>query len=124
DSGRMLTGLVMWNRVSFDKMLKETGQPVSDIVRAFYSPPQQKIFHYLGEESLQELDEIACEGNYVQKLSDQVTAHEGTHQLQHEYSAIYRGTPLKDTDLKVDDRKAMWFEEGIAEFMGACEVEE
>jgi DNA-directed RNA polymerase subunit RPC12/RpoP len=124
EKGRILTGLVMWNRKSFDTLLAEAGMPVSGGIRAFYSPPQQKIFHYIGDESLQARDEIKCEGGYVQKLSDQVTFHEGTHQLQHEYSAIYRGTPLVDNDTKVDDRKAMWFEEGIAEFMGATEVEE
>jgi hypothetical protein len=124
DKGRMMTGLVMWNRTSFDKLLKEAGHPVSPGIRAFYSPPQQKIFHYLGDESLQELDEIRCADGRVQKGADQVTMHEGTHQLQHEYSACYRGNPLSDTETKVEDRKAMWFEEGLAEFMGSCEVPE
>jgi hypothetical protein len=59
----------------------------------------------------------------VQKQSDQVTFHEGTHQLQHEYSAIYRGKPLRDDEIVLEPRKAMWFEEGLAEFMGATEVE-
>ena len=124
ERSRMMTGLVMWNRTSFDKLLREAGMPVSPGVRAFYSPPQQKIFHYIGDESLTNEDEIPCEGGRVQKQSDQVTFHEGTHQLQHEYSAIFRGSPLKDEDTKVDERKAMWFEEGMAEFMGAVEVEE
>ena len=124
EQGRVLTGLVMWNRRSFDALLEEAKQPVTASIRAFYSPPQQKIFHYIGDESLQNLDEIKCEGGYVQKTSDQVTFHEGTHQLQHEYSAIVQGAPLKDGDTNVADRKAMWFEEGIAEFMGAPEVED
>lgn len=123
EKGRMLTGLVMWNRASFDKLLQEAGQPVSEFIRAFYSPPQQKIFHYLSDESLQGGDEWRCEGDYVQKMSDQVTFHEGTHQLQHEYAAIYRGKPLRDDEIVLEPRKCMWFEEGIAEFMGATEVE-
>jgi hypothetical protein len=124
EKGRMCTGLVMWNRDSFNKLLSEAGQQVSPFIRAFYSPPQQKIFHYLSDESLQSLDEWKVDGGFVQKGSDQVTFHEGTHQLQHEYSAIYRGTPLKDDQIVIEPRRAMWFEEGIAEFMGSPEVED
>jgi hypothetical protein len=124
EKGRMLTGLVMWNRDSFEKLLKEAGQEVSPYIRAFYSPPQQKIFHYLSDESLQSLDEWKVEGGFVQKGSDQVTFHEGTHQLQHEYAAIFRGRPLRDDEIVLEPRKAMWFEEGIAEFMGSPEVDD
>ena len=121
--GRILTGLIMWNRTSFDKLLAETGQPVSQSIRAFYSPPQQKIFHYIGDESLQGGDEVPVAGGYVQKASDQVTFHEGTHQLQHEYTAIMAGHPLADGTVTVGATRCMWFEEGIAEFMGAAEIE-
>jgi hypothetical protein len=121
--GRVLTALVMWNRRSFDNLLKEAGQQVSPFIRAFYSPPQQKIFHYLGDDSLQGGDEVPVEGGYVQKGSDQVTYHEGTHQLVHEYTAIFNGHPLTDGTITVNASRAMWFEEGIAEFMGAAEIE-
>ena len=124
EKGRMLTGLVMWNRQSFDKLLAAADRPVNGGVRAFYSPPERKIFHYLSDESLQSLDEWKVADGMVQKQSDQVTFHEGTHQLQHEYSAIYRGSPLKDDEITIEPRKAMWFEEGIAEFMGSPEVED
>src|SRR5207244_4117744 len=76
-----------------------------------------------GDESLQAQDEMPCEGERVQKQSDQVLMHEGTHQLQHEYSGISLNAPLNDGDKNVPARKAMWFEEGLAEFMGACEVD-
>jgi hypothetical protein len=123
EKSRILTALVMWNRHDFDKLLAEAGQTVGPGVRAFYSPPQQKIFHYIGDDSIQGLDELQCDGGHIQKMSDQVLFHEGTHQLQHEYSAIFQGSPLKDDDKNVADRKAMWFEEGLAEFMGAVEIE-
>jgi hypothetical protein len=121
--GRVLTCVVMWNRNSFEKLSAETGNPVPPGIRAFYSPPQQKIFHYIGEESLQGSDEVPIQGGYVQKQSDQVTFHEGTHQLQHEYTAIFNGHPLTDGTVVVNGDRCMWFEEGIAEFMGAAEVE-
>lgn len=124
EKGRMLTGLVMWSRASFDELLRKADRPVNAGVRAFYSPPERKIFHYLSDESLQNLDEWKVADGMVQKQSDQVTFHEGTHQLQHEYSAIYRGSPLKDDEITIEPRKAMWFEEGIAEFMGSPEVED
>jgi hypothetical protein len=123
EKGRILTGIVMWNRASFDKLLIEAKQPVSPLIRAFYSPMEQKFYHYLGDDSLTNQDEIWCAQNRVQKKSDQVTFHEGTHQLQHEYAAIHQGKPLKDDEIVFAPRKAMWFEEGLAEFMGAVEVD-
>ena len=56
-----------------------------------------------------------------------MTFHEGTHQLMHEYSSIYRGAPLPNDPaalVPVPARRSMWFSEGLAEFMGAVEINE
>jgi hypothetical protein len=121
EKGRVLTGLVMWDRGSFDRLLKEAGQPVG--VRAFYSPPQQKFFTYLGEESLMEQDEFPCAGGWAQKWSDNVLLHVATEQLRHEYAAIARGKPLQDAETKVEIELPAWLNYGVAALLSAVEVE-
>ena len=125
DKGRVLFAVITWDNAAFIELHRKAynGDAPSPWIRAFYSPPEQKIFHYLGTDSLTNQDEMPVAHDRVQKVADQVTFHEGTHQLQHEYGAIYRGKPLVDGDPNVPPRKAMWFDEGFAEFMGAVECE-
>ena len=121
--GRLFTALVMWNKSSFDKLTTEAGLQAGADLRAFYSPAEQKIFTYIGDESLQERDELRSAGDWVQKESDQTMCWVGTHQLLHEYSAIHRGTPLANGDTQVADCRPLWFDIGLAEFMSAIEVD-
>jgi hypothetical protein len=86
-------------------------------------PTEKVIVHYVGDEAMKAQDEYPCDGDRVQKQSDQVTFHEGTHQLMHEYSNIFVGTPLKDGVVAVRLGRTMWFDEGLAEFMGAAELD-
>jgi hypothetical protein len=125
EKDRILFAIITWNHPSYVEFYRKSnnGETPSPWIRAFYSPPEQKIFHYLGDDSLRAQDELPAANGRVQKLSDQVTFHEGTHQLEHEYGAVFRGTPLKDGDTNVAPRKSMWWDEGLAEFMGAVEVE-
>ncbi len=124
DKNRLLKVLILWNRTTFDEWHRRQDSGISGFIRAYYSPTEKHIVHYLGDEALQEKDAIYCADGHIQKGSDQVTFHEGTHQLQHEYGAILRGTPLTDGDDPVAPRKSMWFDEGMAEFMGAVEIAE
>ena len=78
----------------------------------------------MGEEAFKGEDEWKVANGRIQKTSDQVTFHEGTHQLMHEYANLFRETPLKDDVQSVRERQSMWFDEGIAEFMGAVEYDE
>ncbi|MCE9634327.1 MAG: hypothetical protein K8T90_01365 [Planctomycetes bacterium] len=125
EKSRILFAIVLWNHPSYVEFYKKSnnGETPADYIRAFYSPPEQKIFHYIGDDSMRSQDELPVANGRVQKGSDQVTFHEGTHQLQHEYGAIFKGKPLVDGDTAVSPRKSMWWEEGIAEFMGSVEVE-
>jgi len=122
DKGRMLTGLVMWDKSSFVELLREAGDTSMASARAFYSPQQQKFFTYVGVESLQRLDELPCEGGFTQKESDQVLAYCAALQLRHEYSAIARGRPLVDSDTRAEPMRAAWFDSGLAELLSAVET--
>jgi hypothetical protein len=123
EKGRMLTALVMWDRASFDALLREAGQPVSPGTRGFYSPARQKVFTYLGAEALMHLDEIPCADGFVQKTSDQAMLHSAACQLLHEYSAIARGRPLLDSEVEFEAAGPSWLYVGLAEFLSAVEVE-
>jgi hypothetical protein len=125
EKGRLLRVLIMWNREAFDAWHAAQNSGMSGMVRAYYSPTERHIVHYVGTEALTEQDYYKCANGRVQKKSDQVTFHEGTHQLMHEYSSIYRGAPLPedpDAEVPVPDRRSMWFSEGLAEFMGSVEI--
>jgi hypothetical protein len=123
-TNRVLHAIITWNRASFEDLYRRDnpGSEISGGIRAFYSPMEQRIFHYLGDEAMRSQDEIPCKGGRVQKGAYQVAAHEETHQLQHEYTFIHQGHPLEDGKLMVRQPGPMWFTEGLAEFMGACEV--
>jgi hypothetical protein len=127
EKGRLLRVIIMWDRESFDAWHTKQNSGIPGLVRAYYSPTERQIVHYVGKEALTEQDFIKCAKGRIQKESDQVTFHEGTHQLMHEYGNIYRGTPLPndpDTEAATPPRKSMWFSEGLAEFMGAVEIDE
>ena len=119
--GRVLTALVMWDRPSFDKLNVEAGRPVGAGTRSVYSPTQQKVITYVGDEALQGRDELRSADGRVQKEGDHAVAHAGASQLLHEYGAVFRGAPLKDGDSLVPDGKAVWFDVGLAEWMSALE---
>lgn len=120
---RTLTALVLWNRAAFDKFCAESGQPVSPLVRAFYSPGQLRLVTYIGQESLTQSDETQCAGGRMQKESDRTLCWVATQQLLHEYGAIVRGAPLVDGAGKAPADRAHWFTTGFAEFMSAVEVD-
>ncbi len=127
EKGRLLRVLIMWDRESFDAWHEKQETQMPGLIRAYYSPAERHIVHYVGKKALTEQDYVKAAHGRIQKQSDQVTFHEGTHQLMHEYASIYRGSPLpNDPDAKVDvpARKSMWFSEGLAEFMGAVEIDE
>lgn len=126
-TNRVLHGIITWDRKNFEDIYRKNnpGSEIAGLIRAFYAPGEQRIFHYIGDESLTSQDEIPCDKENVQKLAFQVAAHEETHQLQHEYTAIYSGKALVDDEIDASvmrGRKLMWFEEGLAEFMGAMET--
>lgn len=123
ENNRLLVCVMLWDREKFDKWNQEEGSGIGPGVRAYYSPTQKVIMHYVGDEAMKAQDEFPCDGDRVQKQSDQVTFHEGTHQLMHEYSNIFVGTPLKDGVVSVRMGRTMWFDEGLAEFMGAAELD-
>jgi hypothetical protein len=127
DKGRLLRVLIMWDRKHFDEWHAKQNSGMSGLIRAYYSPAERHIVHYVGTEALTEQDFFMAANGRIQKKSDQVTFHEGTHQLMHEYSAIYRGSPLPEdpgAEVEVPPRKSMWFDEGLAEFIGAVEIDE
>jgi len=119
---RIMRAVVLWDRSLLRQWLAAQGQNVPSGVRAWYSPGEKLITHFVGQDTLTEQAYYKAKGGYVQPYADQVTFHEGTHQLMHEYGAVYRGKPLTDGVDFVQPRRSMWFGEGIAEYMGAVEV--
>lgn len=123
EAGRVLRVLILWDRTTFNKWHEKQGQDMGGGVRAYYSPTEKFIAHYVGTEGFTGQDEWPVAGGYVQKEADMVTMHEATHQLQHEYRALYGGRPLRDEETAVLDRKTMWFTEGMSEYVAASEFE-
>ncbi len=121
---RILRAVILWDANLLQKWLAAQKDNAPPGARAWYSPTEKLITHYVGQDSLTEQNFFKAKGGFVQPYADQVTFHEGTHQLMHEYGAIYQGKPLTDGVDFVQPRKSMWFGEGIAEFMGAAEVDE
>ncbi len=127
ERGRLLRVLILWDRETFDEWHRRQNSGISGFVRAYYSPTERHIVHYVGTESLTDTDLIYCANGRVQKEADSTTFHEGTHQLMHEYAAIFQGNALPNDpgqEAQVPPRVSMWFDEGHAEFMGAVEVDE
>lgn len=123
--GKPMRAFVLWDRQAFVDWHKD--QENSGIVafaRAYYTPSERRIVNYMGTDALTSQDELKCAEGQVQKGFDQVTIHEGLHQLMHEYQAITMGAPLSDTNNEVPPRKSMWFDEGWAELMGGMEYQD
>jgi len=122
-TSRVLTALVLWNRAAFDKFCAESAQPVSPLVRAFYSPGQLRLVTYIGDESLTQSDELPGAGGRVQKESDRVLCWVATQQLLHEYGAIHCGAPLVDGAAAAPVECSYWFTTGFCDFFSAVEVD-
>ena len=111
--------IVLWNRESFDDVLRKAGAPTATRVRALWIPSAQTVLTYHGDDAFQELDEWRCADGRVQKECDQVLAAAATAQLLREYAGARR-------DGVVDDDGSLgppWLTKGLAEFLGGIEVD-
>jgi hypothetical protein len=107
----------MWSRSSFDKLMRARGRPVDPFVQGVYDPVERRVFTYVGDESLQDRDDIPAAGGFVQKVGDQVFAELAVRQLLHAYAAAPHGGEGAETP-------CLWFETGLAMFVSAFEVDE
>jgi len=66
---RLLFATITWNHSAYIELYRKAnnGDAPADWVRAFYSPPEQKIFHYIGDDSLRAQDECPVAKGRIQR---------------------------------------------------------
>ena len=112
---------VLWDRQSFDEVLRGSGAPVTASVRATWLPRTSNVLTYTGDESLQSLDEWACAGGRVQKASDQAVGTACAALLLREYAAVRRGYHGAPGTAPALSRTPPWFRLGLPAVLGGVE---